>query len=154
MLVRMLPVRQGTEKELCVEPFKIHVAEEVLGELRARLRCTRWTDEVPGMGWEQGTILDWLQHLVSYWTNEFDWRAWERRLGALDHSLGRASASCTGVPLRAGECRLSSRTAGRGHPISSCHAQAHGHHRSLDRWISDSTCSCSRHTETSGLRGE
>ena len=68
-----------------MEPFKIHVAEEVLDELRARLRRTRWPDEVPGVSWEQGPNLDWLQHLVSYWTNEFDGRAWERRLGALDH---------------------------------------------------------------------
>jgi hypothetical protein len=49
-----------------VEPFRIHVADEVLDDLRARLRHTRWPDQVPGIGWEQGTELDWpirLPHL-------------------------------------------------------------------------------------------
>ncbi|MDQ2844523.1 MAG: epoxide hydrolase N-terminal domain-containing protein [Acidobacteriota bacterium] len=41
-----------------MESFRIHVADEVLGDLRARLRQTRWPDQVPGIGWEQGTELD------------------------------------------------------------------------------------------------
>jgi pimeloyl-ACP methyl ester carboxylesterase len=68
-----------------IEPFRIHIADEVLDDLRARLRHTRWPDQVPGIGWKQGTELEWLQHLVSYWANDFDWRAWERKLNALDH---------------------------------------------------------------------
>ena len=70
-----------------MEPFQIHVADETLDDLRARLRRTRWPDQVPGIGWEQGTELDWLRHLVSYWANEndFDWRAWETRLNTLRH---------------------------------------------------------------------
>jgi len=89
-----------------VEPFKVHVAEEVLDDLRARLRRTRWPDEVPGIGWQQGTNLEWLQRLVSYWANEFDWRAWEKRLDAVDqftwkgiHFMYRRAASGRGVPL-------------------------------------------------------
>jgi pimeloyl-ACP methyl ester carboxylesterase len=68
-----------------VEPFRIHVADEVLNDLRARLRNARWPDQIPGIGWEQGTELDWLRRLVSYWTNEFDWRRWERRLNGFNH---------------------------------------------------------------------
>jgi hypothetical protein len=68
-----------------VEPFRIHVADEVLDDLRARLGRTRWPDQVAGIGWKQGTELDWLRHLVSYWTREFDWRVWEQRLNTLDH---------------------------------------------------------------------
>ena len=89
-----------------MEPFRIHVADEVLADLRARLRHTRWPDEIPGIGWEQGTELDWLQHLVSYWANEFDCRAWERRLNALPHFTWQGihfvyqrAASGRGVPL-------------------------------------------------------
>jgi pimeloyl-ACP methyl ester carboxylesterase len=68
-----------------VEPFRIDVADEVLDDLWTRLRRTRWPDQVPGIGWEQGTELGWLQRLVSYWAQEFDWRAWERKLNALSH---------------------------------------------------------------------
>ena len=92
--------------EVMVEPFKVHITEEMLDDLRARLRHTRWPDEVPGIGWKQGTNLDWLQHLVSHWMNEFDWRAWEHRLGALDHFMWegihfvhRRATSGQGVPI-------------------------------------------------------
>jgi microsomal epoxide hydrolase len=95
-----------------VEPFKVHVADEVLDDLRARLRRTRWPDEVPGIGWKQGTNLDWLQRLVSYWTNEFDWRAWEQRLGALDHFTWEGIHFVHKRAPSGRECRLSSRTAG------------------------------------------
>ena len=89
-----------------VKSFKVHVTDEVLDDLRARLRRTRWPDEVPGIGWKQGTDLNWLQHLVSYWANDFDWRAWEQRLGALEqftwdgiHFVYRRAASSRGVPI-------------------------------------------------------
>jgi pimeloyl-ACP methyl ester carboxylesterase len=89
-----------------VEPFRIHVADEVLDDLRARLRHTRWPDPVPGIGWEQGTELDWLRRLVSYWADKFDWRAWERKLNALNqftwegiHFVHQRAASGRGVPL-------------------------------------------------------
>ncbi len=69
-----------------MEPFRIRRRRR--GPRRsanARLRHTRWPDEVPGIGWEQGTELEWLRHLVAYWANEFDWRSWERKLNALNH---------------------------------------------------------------------
>jgi len=75
----------GQEGVIVVEPFRICVADEVLNDLRARLRKARWPDQIPGIGWEQGTELNWLQRLVSYWAHEFDWRGWERRLNLFDH---------------------------------------------------------------------
>ena len=68
-----------------MEPIHIHIPDETLDDLRTRLRRTRWPDQVPGIGWQQGTDLEWLHKLVSYWTNHFDWRAWEARLNALQH---------------------------------------------------------------------
>ena len=89
-----------------MEPFRIHVADEVLDDLRARLRRTRWPDQIPGIGWEPGAELDRLRNLVSYWANEFDWRVWERKLNALDHFTWQGihfvyqrTASARGVPL-------------------------------------------------------
>src|SRR5579862_978965 len=89
-----------------MERFQILVADEVLDDLRARLRGTRWPDQVPGIGWKQGTELEWLRRLVSYWADEFDWRVWERKLNALDHFtwegihfVHRRAVSGRGVPL-------------------------------------------------------
>ena len=96
----------GQDWVIVVEPFRIHVADEVLNDLRARLRHTRWPDQIPGIGWEQGTELDWLRRLVSYWAHEFDWRGWERRLNAFNHFtwegihfVYQRAASGRGVPL-------------------------------------------------------
>ncbi len=70
---------------LPIEPFSIRVEEEVLSDLRARIRNTRWPDQVPGVAWEQGTDLNYLRQVLAYWANEFDWRAQERKLNAFDH---------------------------------------------------------------------
>jgi pimeloyl-ACP methyl ester carboxylesterase len=47
-----------------------------------------------------------LQHLVSYWADGFDWRAWERKLNALNHFIWEGihfvhqrAASGKGAPL-------------------------------------------------------
>jgi hypothetical protein len=89
-----------------VERFQIHVPDGVFDDLRARLRRTRWPNQVPSIGWKQGTELEWLRRLVSYWADEFDWRAWERKLNALDHFtwegihfVHRRAVSGRGVPL-------------------------------------------------------
>lgn len=89
-----------------MEPFRIHIADAVLADLRSRLRNTRWPDEVPGIGWKQGTEPDWLRRVVSYWTDQFDWRRWEQRLNALPqftwegiHFVHQRAASGQGMPL-------------------------------------------------------
>jgi pimeloyl-ACP methyl ester carboxylesterase len=68
-----------------VEPFAIRVDERVLSDLRARIRNTRWPDPAPGAPWEQGTDLESLRRTLSYWADEFDWRAQERRLNRFAH---------------------------------------------------------------------
>jgi hypothetical protein len=89
-----------------MEPFRIHVGDDIIENLRARLLQTRWPDQVPGIGWEQGTDLRWLQRLVSYWAREFDWRAYERRLNTLNHFIWEGvhfvhqrATSGRGIPL-------------------------------------------------------
>lgn len=61
-------------------PFHIQVAEEVLVDLRERLARTRWPDELPDAGWDYGTNRAYLQRLVTYWREQYNWRAQERLL--------------------------------------------------------------------------
>jgi pimeloyl-ACP methyl ester carboxylesterase len=63
-----------------VVPFKIQVPETVLRDLQARLRNTRFPQEIPNTNWDYGTDLAYLRSLVSYWRDDFDWRAQERKL--------------------------------------------------------------------------
>src|SRR5438552_3982499 len=66
-----------------VEPFRIHVPDATLTDLRERLARTRFPDEIAGGGWTYGTNLSYLRDLVAYWRDRFDWRAAEARLNAL-----------------------------------------------------------------------
>jgi pimeloyl-ACP methyl ester carboxylesterase len=68
-----------------IAPFTVHVPEEVLSDLRTRIRNTRWPDPAPGDAWSQGTDLAYLKRLLSYWADGFDWRAQERRLNTFKH---------------------------------------------------------------------
>jgi pimeloyl-ACP methyl ester carboxylesterase len=68
-----------------VEPFSISIQDDVLSDLRARIRKTRWPEQVPDIRWEQGTDLAFLRELLEYWAEDFDWRAQERELNAFRH---------------------------------------------------------------------
>jgi pimeloyl-ACP methyl ester carboxylesterase len=78
-----------------VAPFSIAIADEVLEDLRQRIRRTRWPDQVPGAGWSQGTELEFLKKLLADWAEGFDWRAQERDLNRFRH----CSADIEGVRI-------------------------------------------------------
>jgi hypothetical protein len=68
-----------------VEPFEIAIPHGVVADLRERIGRTRWPDEIEGVGWEQGTRLDYLRSLLAEWADGFDWRAQEAELNRLPH---------------------------------------------------------------------
>ncbi|MFJ9390794.1 epoxide hydrolase family protein [Nocardioides sp. NPDC101246] len=65
-----------------VLPFEVDVEDDVLTDLRRRLKHTRWPDQIPGSGWERGTDGGYLRTLIDYWHDDFDWRAQERTQNA------------------------------------------------------------------------
>ncbi len=64
------------------KPFRLEVPDSALADLRDRLARTRWPDEPPLAPWSTGTSLAYLQDLVRYWREGFDWRAAEAALNA------------------------------------------------------------------------
>jgi hypothetical protein len=66
-----------------IRPFKIHVSEADLEDLKKRLRATRWPDPQTVPGWSQGVPLDYVQKICEYWARDYDWRKIEARLNAL-----------------------------------------------------------------------
>ena len=66
-------------------PFRIAVSIETLQDLRDRIARTRWPDEIAEAGWDYGTNLPFLRHLLSYWRDGFDWSAREAELNRLPH---------------------------------------------------------------------
>ena len=67
------------------EPFHVNIGDELLEDLRNRLRATRWPDELHGVGWDYGSTVDYMKELVEYWLNDFDWRAQERLINSFSH---------------------------------------------------------------------
>jgi len=65
-------------------PFRLHVPDEVLADLRARLRNTRWPEDPPLEPWSTGTSVAYLRGLMDYWREGFDWRAQEAKLNAFE----------------------------------------------------------------------
>src|SRR6516164_201244 len=63
-----------------LEPYRVDVPEDVLTDLAERLQRTRFPNEIPGIGWQQGIPLDYLQEIVRYWLDDYDWRAHEALL--------------------------------------------------------------------------
>ena len=72
-----------------LRPFQVAVGDDVLDDLADRLRRVRWPDEIPGSAgtWEYGTDLAYLQELVAYWRDGFDWRAQEKAINEFPQFL-------------------------------------------------------------------
>ena len=68
-----------------IRPFTISVPDEVLAELQDRLERTRLPDQIHATGWDYGTNLAYLDELLEYWQEGFDWRVQERQLNQFDH---------------------------------------------------------------------
>ena len=77
---------RSTSQDSQVEPLRLHVPEEALDDLRARLRRTRWPEREtvgrPGEpDWSQGPPLAYVEGLVEDWQT-YDWRRVESALNA------------------------------------------------------------------------
>lgn len=71
---------EGASNEIV--PFTIDVPQAELDDLRARLRRTRFAQELPDVGWTYGVPTGYLREVVDYWHSGYDWRGWEARFNA------------------------------------------------------------------------
>jgi len=65
-----------------VTPFKVHVPQTALDDLKRRLASTRWPERETVGDWSQGVPLQKAQALVAYWRDKYDWRRFEARINA------------------------------------------------------------------------
>src|SRR6267154_1442026 len=57
-----------------VTPFKVHVPQAALDDLKRRLASTRWPERETVGDWSQGVPLQKAQALIAYWRDKYDWR--------------------------------------------------------------------------------
>ncbi len=68
-----------------LEPFSVPYSDSAVADLRARLRATRWPDQIPGAAWEYGFDRTFLREICDYWASHFDWKSQCARLARLPH---------------------------------------------------------------------
>jgi pimeloyl-ACP methyl ester carboxylesterase len=66
-------------------PFTIDIPQAELDELRDRLHRTRWPAEPPNPEGRYGAPRPWMEDLVGYWADQYDWRAVEAEMNRFDH---------------------------------------------------------------------
>lgn len=66
-----------------IRPFKVHVPQAQLDDLRRRIAATRWPDRETVADDSQGIQQARVQELVRYWGTQYDWRKAEAQLNAL-----------------------------------------------------------------------
>jgi len=70
-----------------VQPFQFHVADDVLKAITNRVATYPWHEMPDDGGWDYGTNMEYLKELCTYWVNDFDWRAQEKRLNGFSQFI-------------------------------------------------------------------
>lgn len=84
---------------IAADPFTIHVPDDEIADLKKRLGATRFPNEPEGNDdWEYGTSLTYMERLISYWRDDYDWRAHEARLNRFNHYRATISGDDLGLP--------------------------------------------------------
>jgi pimeloyl-ACP methyl ester carboxylesterase len=83
LVATLLVAATSFGQDASIRPFRVHVSDEALKDLRQRVAATRWPDRETVTDQSQGAQLAKLQELVRYWGTNYDWRKAEAKLNAL-----------------------------------------------------------------------
>ena len=70
-----------------IKPFLANISEEILDDLKARIKNTRWPDEITNSNWNYGSGLSFMKELSNYWLNNFDWRKIEAEINSFPNFI-------------------------------------------------------------------
>jgi len=96
-----------------LKPFTVTVEQNILDDLKVRLKNTRYFEPVEGSPWDYGQKPAFMRELVDYWINEYNWDKHQAALNAYDqfktnidgidvhflHVKGKAPKGQTNTPL-------------------------------------------------------
>jgi len=68
-----------------IRPFELHVPDETLKDIEARVRAFPWHEMPEDGGWAYGANLDYMKELCAYWLDGFDWRTQEAAINRHAH---------------------------------------------------------------------
>ena len=70
---------------MSAQPFVVDLPQELLDDLRDRLKRTRWLPTGSHSDWNRGTNSEYLRELHKYWQEGFDWRLQESLINRFKH---------------------------------------------------------------------
>jgi pimeloyl-ACP methyl ester carboxylesterase len=76
-------------------PLTIDVPQADLDDLHSRLDRIRWPHDVGNPDGRYGAPRDYIEGLISYWRNDYDWRAVEAQMNSYDQQV----VEIDGVPI-------------------------------------------------------
>lgn len=66
-----------------VLPYTIHIPDERLTSILAKVKAYDWSQLPDAGGWDSGVGIDDLKRVAAYWRDSYDWRKVERHLNEL-----------------------------------------------------------------------
>lgn len=75
--------QQRRSDNTAVRPFRTHIPQAQLTDLRRRIHATKWPDRETVANDSQGVQLATLQQVARYWGTDYDWRKCEAKLNSL-----------------------------------------------------------------------
>ena len=73
-------VKRSGHVDAAIRPFKIHVPDAELADLRRRIVAARLPESEAVPGLSRGLRLDTIRKLARYWATDYDWRKVEAKL--------------------------------------------------------------------------
>lgn len=67
------------------EKFNVSIPQDQLDDLKNRLAHTRFPKALGEVPWSNGTDVSYMQELVEYWRDSYDWRKAEAEINAFDN---------------------------------------------------------------------
>lgn len=76
-------------------PFTIDIPQTELDDLKTRLGNTRWPIDVGNPDNRYGAPREYIEELLNYWRDDYDWRGVEAQINAYDNQL----VEIDGIPI-------------------------------------------------------
>ncbi|MBL4678134.1 MAG: epoxide hydrolase N-terminal domain-containing protein [Mucilaginibacter sp.] len=70
-----------------IAPSTISIPQQVLDDLKLKIKLTRWPEGLAGEGWEYGSGRAYMNELALYWQDTFDWRKTEAAINSFPNFM-------------------------------------------------------------------
>ena len=70
-----------------MQPFVLNIDNNILEEISNRLKSTRLPEDFGNQDWRYGTEKSYLEGLLEYWINDYDWKKTELEINSFPNFI-------------------------------------------------------------------